>query len=140
MAGKSLRKTETERERERETGGVAKGSPIWASPQQGVTPSRSIQQGVGDSWLHLRQTPAALALNCTDLVPGEVCPFMVSRNVAGWGWRSLPLLAKELASEAVNWLTRWQGHHTSRIYWQGGKPALRGGQGAQKIGSSLLFT
>jgi hypothetical protein len=68
MTGKSLRKTGTEREE----GGVAQESLLLASPQQGVSPSRSIQQGAGGSWSQLRQASAGLALSCTDLGSGEV--------------------------------------------------------------------
>jgi hypothetical protein len=60
MTGKSFRTTETEKERERErqrqtqTGGAAQGSLLSASPQQGFSHSRSIQQGAGGSQSHLR--------------------------------------------------------------------------------------
>jgi hypothetical protein len=68
VTGTSLRKTGTERE----TREVAQGSLLLASPQQGVSPSRSIQQGARGSRSHLRETPAGLVLSRTDLGPGEV--------------------------------------------------------------------
>jgi hypothetical protein len=58
MMGTSLRETGTQRE----TGWAVQGSLLLASPQQGVSPNRSIQQGTGNSWLHLRHAPVGLAL------------------------------------------------------------------------------
>jgi hypothetical protein len=58
MTGKSLRKTETERE----TGGAAQESLLLVIPQQGVSPSRSIQQGIRGLWPHFRQALADLVL------------------------------------------------------------------------------
>jgi hypothetical protein len=68
VMGKSPRKTGTEKEAR----GVAQGHLLLAGPQQGVFPSRSIQQGARGSQSHLRQTPAGLVLSHTDLGPGEV--------------------------------------------------------------------
>jgi hypothetical protein len=99
--GKSLRKTKTETDRQTD-GGAAQGSLLLASPQQGVSPSRSIQQGAGDSRLHLRQPPDGLVLNCTDHGPGETSLCVVARNVSDLCQGSLPSLAKELAYEAAN--------------------------------------
>jgi hypothetical protein len=58
IIGKSCRKTGTGRE----TGKAAQGSLLLASSQQGVSPSRSIQQGSGPSSLHLRHATVGLAL------------------------------------------------------------------------------
>jgi hypothetical protein len=58
MMGNSLRKTGTERE----TGQAAQGNMFLASPQQGVSPSRSIQQSARHSWPHLRHAPVGLVL------------------------------------------------------------------------------
>jgi hypothetical protein len=57
MMGKFIRKTGTERD-----GGAAQGSLLLASPQQGVLPSRNIQQGTGVSQPHFRQPLAGLVL------------------------------------------------------------------------------
>jgi hypothetical protein len=81
MMGKSLRKQrgregEKERERERQTDrqiwGAAQGNLFLTSPQQGVSPSRSIQQGAGGSRSHLRQNLAGFVLSYTNIGPGEV--------------------------------------------------------------------
>jgi hypothetical protein len=42
--------------------GAAQGSLLLASPQKGVSPSRSIQQGASGSWPHLKQSLAGLVL------------------------------------------------------------------------------
>jgi hypothetical protein len=74
--GKSLKKTETERE----TGEVAQEHLLLSSPWQGLSPSRNIQQGARGSWPHLRETLAGLALSHTDLGPGEVSLYVVTKN------------------------------------------------------------
>jgi hypothetical protein len=81
---------------------VTQGSLLLASPQQGVPPNRSIQQGTRDSQLHLRQTLAALALSRTYLGPREWSLRVVTRNVSGWYQGFLPSQAKELACEGVD--------------------------------------
>jgi hypothetical protein len=77
-------KVPQEDQEQRESGGATQGRLLLASPQHGVSPSRSIQQGARGSRVHLRQTSAGLALSRTDLGPGEVSLCVVARNVVGW--------------------------------------------------------
>jgi hypothetical protein len=78
---------------------VAQGSLLLASPQQGVSPSRSIQQGTGGSWLHFRQTPAGLVLIVLTLAL-ERCPFVQSPEMLWAGVQSSYLHGPK------NWLVR----------------------------------
>jgi hypothetical protein len=130
MTGKSLKKTGTETK----TGGAAQGSLLFASPQQGVYPRRTIQQGARSLWLHLRQTPASLALSHTNLGPGNESFLVVARNVVGQCQEFLPSGAKEFACKTT------RSAHKVGFIREKGKAAPRDRQGTWKIGSSLLFT
>jgi hypothetical protein len=104
MTGKSLRKIE-----QRQVG-AAQGSLLLASPLQGLFPFRSIHQGTGDSWLHLRHAPVSLVLKSYWLWSRRDVPLWLPNccvlmwNIVGQYWGTLPSQASELACEAADWL------------------------------------
>jgi hypothetical protein len=93
-------------DRKRQTGWAAQGSLILVSPQQGVLPRRSIQQGARHSWLHLRLALAGLVLKSYRPWSKRNVPSCDHQNITCWFevlWASVegPCLHKP-----GNWLMR----------------------------------
>jgi hypothetical protein len=106
MTRKSLKKTETERERKRERDrerqtdrlGVHREICFQLVFSRGFLPARISIRVLDTHSCTLGRLQLIWRSTLLTLVQ-ERCPFMVARNVAGWWRRSLPSLAKELASE-----------------------------------------
>jgi hypothetical protein len=114
VTGKSLRMTETERE----AWGVAQGSLLLVSPQQEISPSRSIQQGaVPEAQGHILSKILLVWHSVIlTLVQGR-CPFVQSPEMLQSGFKSSSLhRPKNLIVR--QWIDSWDDKVStqSRIY------------------------